>query len=305
MPPRSEILQQIADLAKQGVTDPFDRVRRHYMDELHQREDRDLILYSTSWTVNGGVGTSITESDVHSFMDVIHGLDGDKLDIILHSPGGSPTATEQIVAYLREKFNHIRIFVPQSAMSAATLMCCAADVVVMGSHSSLGPIDPQIHLPTTPEGHTTAAFAVLDQFKMASGNVESHADLIVWNPLLQQLGPGTLAECDEAIQLSKTLAREWAEKYMHAGKGDAKERAEELSTFLSDRRSFKSHSRRIDRNQAETNGFTIEQLEDDDKRQDLVLSVFHATMLAHENAGLVKILENQNGRNSMTVRPTE
>ena len=272
------------------------------MNEMHKKEGRDLILYSTSWTVSGGgVGTSIGESDVHSFMDVIHGLDGDELDIILHSPGGSPTATEQIVSYLRDKFDHIRIFVPQSAMSAATLMCCAADKVIMGAHSSLGPIDPQMHLPTTPRGHSTAAFAVLDQFEMASSDIENYSDLTVWKPILDKIDPGTLAECNEAIELSKSLAKEWAKKYMHQGKEDATETSEELAEFLSDRRAFKSHSRRIDRSQASNHGFEVEELEQDDTLQDLVLSIFHSTMLAHENTELIKIIENQNGRNSMVV----
>lgn len=302
MPPKTEILQDIRRLQSKGSENPFDLVRRHYMNEMYKKEERDLILYSTSWTVSGGgIGTSIGESDVHSFMDVIHGLDGDELDMIIHSPGGSPTATEQIVSYLRDKFDDIRIFVPQSAMSAATLMCCAADKVVMGSHSSLGPIDPQMHLPTTPRGHSTAAFAVLDQFEMASSDIETYSDLTVWKPILDKIDPGTLAECNEAIELSKTLAKEWAEEYMHNGKKNANKISEELAEFLSDRRAFKSHSRRIDRSQASKNGFEIKELEQDDTLQDLVLSIFHSTMLAHENTELVKIIENQNGRNSMVV----
>lgn len=302
MPPKTEIIQKIRRLRDQGFDNPFDRARRHYMNEMYEKEDRDLILYSTSWTVSGGgVGTSIGESDVHSFMDVIHGLTADELDIIIHSPGGSPTATEQIVSYLRNKFDDIRIFVPQSAMSAATLMCCAADKVVMGAHSSLGPIDPQMHLPTTPRGHSTAAFAVLDQFEMASEDIEKYSDLTVWKPILDKIDPGTLAECNEAIELSKSLAKEWAEKYMHDNKKDAANISEELAEFLSDRRAFKSHSRRIDRTQAEEHGFKIQELEQDDRLQDLVLSIFHSTMLAHENTELIKIIENQNGRNSMVV----
>ena len=109
MPPRTEIIQHIRHLKDQGYENPFDRVRRHYMNEMYKKEERNLILYSTSWTVSGGVGTSIDEGDVHSFMDVIHGLNGDELDIIIHSPGGSPTATEQTVSYLRDKFDDIRI----------------------------------------------------------------------------------------------------------------------------------------------------------------------------------------------------
>ena len=44
---------------------------------------------------------------------------GDKpVDVILHTPGGSPEALESVVRYLRTRFDHIRAFVPLAAMSA-------------------------------------------------------------------------------------------------------------------------------------------------------------------------------------------
>ena len=55
-------------------------------------------------------------------MEVSQGLEGDGLDLILHSPGGSPEAAEAIVSYLRSRFSHIRVIVPQLAMSAATMI---------------------------------------------------------------------------------------------------------------------------------------------------------------------------------------
>jgi len=40
----------------------------------------------------------------------------------------------------------------------------------------------------------------------------------------------------------------------------------------------------------------VENLEDDDKLQDLVLSVFHATTHTFDGTGAVKIIENQLGK---------
>ena len=56
----------------------------------------------------------------------MNGLRNDKLDLIIHSPGGSVEAAEQIVNYLRAKYAHIRAIIPHSAMSAATMIACAA-----------------------------------------------------------------------------------------------------------------------------------------------------------------------------------
>ena len=91
---------------------------------------------------------SIGEEDTHALMEVTADLEGPDLDLILHSPGGSPEAAEAIVSYLRSRFSHIRVIVPQLAMSAATMISCAADEILLGKHSFLGPTDPQIVLST-------------------------------------------------------------------------------------------------------------------------------------------------------------
>ena len=68
------------------------------------------------------------------------------LDLILHTPGGFPEAAESIVKYLRSKFStNIRVIVPHLSMSAGTMIACAGKEIVMGKHSSLGPIDPQFN----------------------------------------------------------------------------------------------------------------------------------------------------------------
>jgi len=75
-------------------------------------------------------------------MEVMLELTGNTIDLILHSSGGSAEATEAIVKYLRSKFEHIRVIIPYGAMSAATMLACAADEIIMGKHSFIGPIDP-------------------------------------------------------------------------------------------------------------------------------------------------------------------
>jgi hypothetical protein len=231
-------------------------------------------------------------------MEVLHGLNRDNLDIILHSPGGSAESTEQIVKYLRKKFDDIRIFVPQAAMSAATLMCCAADEVYMGKHSAIGPIDPQFVVQNPFGTRMTAAQAVIDQFNMAQQSINNHADLIAWQPLLNQYSVGLLAECHEAMGLSRELAKEWSQKYMHSDKPQQKAEglSDQISSFLSDRQKFKSHGRRIDAVTAAENGLEVVPLEDDQELQDSVLSVFHAAMHTHSGRPVMKIIENHQGR---------
>lgn len=301
MPTWGQILDEILEARDEGIEKPIDAVRRKYLKQLQELTGRDTILYSTAWTLpGGGPGTNIgiNNRDVHAFMEVIHGLESDELDLILHSPGGSAETAEQIVDYVRSKFNHFRVFVPQAAMSAATLVCCAADEVVMGHHSSLGPIDPQFVVETPFGYRMTPAFAILDQFDLAQEKVSSYTDLIPWQPVLQQYPPGLLAECLEAIDLSRELANQWGREYMHADKDEeeAEIRGELMAEYLSNRHYFKSHSRRINREKAENNGFEVRSLEDDQQLQDAVLSVFHTAMHTHGARPVEKIVENHNQR---------
>ena len=124
-------------------------MRREYIKKLNNYTERDVILYASRWLQkpkDTSNFTLINDEDIHALMEVTSSLRGPDLDIILHSPGGSAEAAEAIVSYLHSRFSHIRVIVPQLAMSAATMIACTADEIVMGKHSFLGPTDPQLLL---------------------------------------------------------------------------------------------------------------------------------------------------------------
>lgn len=169
------------------------------------------------------------------------------LDLILHSPGGNLSAADACVQYLRSKFDHIRVFVPHAAMSAATMIACAADEVVMGKHSFLGPIDPQFIMQTSLGARSIPAQAILDQFEVAKGECTDPRKLAVWLPMLQQYGPDLLIQCQNVSALSQELVRNWLTAYMFKGQGDGAERAAKLAEWLANHRQFKTHSRYLNR----------------------------------------------------------
>jgi hypothetical protein len=70
--------------------------------------------------------------------------------LILYSGGGVPGSAYLIGKLCREYSNgKLVVAIPRYAKSAATLLCCAANEIHMGSLSELGPIDPQINnMPT-------------------------------------------------------------------------------------------------------------------------------------------------------------
>lgn len=278
MPTWGDILKELKDKSV-GDKVPFDEVRRFYLTNLYKKTKRNTIFYATAWTQTGKAisspqSLSITEEDIQGIMEVIHGLKGNKLDLILHSPGGSAEATEALVSYLRTKFSDIRVIIPHAAMSAATMWACASNKIVMGKHSSLGPIDPQMLLQTQVGPQMIPAQSILDQFERGKAEVKDKSNLAAWLPILGQYGPALLVQCENALALSKQLVNDWLRNYMFKGKRDKKQLAEKISDYLSNQKNFKTHSRHIDRKKAKKIGLIIENLEHNQDFQERFFLLF-------------------------------
>lgn len=245
---------------------------------------------------------SITAEDIQGFMEVINGLPSDGLDLIIHLPGGSAEAADALVSYIRSKFNNVRVFVPHAAMSAATMLACSANTIVMGKHSFLGPIDPQFIIQTQLGTMSVAAHAIEEQFALAKEEIQKQPECLpAWLPILRQYGPALIVQCKLARELSEDLVAKWLAKYMLTGKADSGNSGRQIAKSLANHANFKSHARFIDRGQAKSFGLVIEDLESDQDLQDSALTVFHAAMHTFSGALCVKIIENHLGRAFMKV----
>ena len=300
MPIWSEILAEL-NASRQGTDRPpdFDGIRRGYLARLHGHTGRNAILYASAWLQKPDAlapGVSIHDEDIQALMEVTHGMAGHQLDLILHSPGGSPEAAEGIVSYLRSRFRDIRVIVPHLAMSAATMIACAANAVILGKHSFLGPIDPQLALPTPLGPRFVSAHATLAQFRRAQEESVDPTKLAAWLPMLGQYGPDLLVRCETVLRLSRELVARWLDTYMLAGDDQGQQTAESIAQWLADHDTLKSHARHIPRSELKTCGMVVSHLEDDEQLQDLSLSVFHATTHTFSGTPVVKIVENHEGR---------
>lgn len=284
----------------QGNSAPFDSVRRKYLSLLSAHTNRNVILYASAFTQKSGAPElqSVTEEDVQGMMEVSHGLDKEKpVDLIIHSPGGSPEAAEGIVEYLHAQFPEVRVVIPQIAMSAATMIACSGSSIVMGKHSNLGPVDPQLII-NSPSGPTSnPAKAIIDQFYKALKEV-NEPDKQAWAILLNQYGPSIITQCENYIKMSEALVRDWLDRFMFKNESAQTKNStiNSIASFLANHDNFKSHGRHISREKAENIGLRIEHLEDDAVFQDLLLSVFHATTHTFSSTPAMKIIENQIGK---------
>ena len=300
MPTWGEILRELQQTkAPVGVGWDFDGVRRKYLVALHELTRRAVILYSTAYLESRPippVDLQIGLHDIQGFMEAASNIEEKNLDLILHSPGGSAEAAESVVTYLRKRFDHIRVFVPIAAMSAATMVALSADEIVMGQHSQLGPIDPQFII-YTPEGPRSApAKAILNQFELAKKECKEPSNLAAWMPILRGYMPGLLTQCIDSRKLAVRMVSAWLKEYMFANDNDAELKANAIAEWFADYDSFSSHGRRVSPDQAIEKGLKVSWLEDDQDLQDAVLSVHHVAMHTFSGTPAAKIIENHHGR---------
>lgn len=294
MPNWQEILGEIQKEVQAGAKkagSAHDTIRRKYLKKLHTKTDRNVIVYYSAFLSKPPVfGLEITDEDKNSFMMAIHQLDRSKgLDLFLHTPGGSIAAAESLVDYLQRMFGtNIRAIVPQIAMSAGTMIACACKSIVMGAHSNLGPIDPQLNgLP---------AQGVLKEVQDAF--VEISADprkLQIWQFILGKYNPTFLGQCQQAVDWSKDFVKKQLTGNMLRGDPAADAKADRIVTRLSDYSTNKAHNRHIHIQDCIDLGLKIERLEDDEELQDLVLTVHHCFMHTLSNTNSIKIVENHLG----------
>ena len=95
------------------------------------------------------------------------------------------------------------------------------------------------------------------------------------------------------MKMSRELVESLLSKYMLKGDNG---KAKKIANWLSNNKLFKTHSRRISREQLEESGLKIQRLEDNQKEQDLFLSVFHATTHTFTGSLAIKIIENHQGK---------
>jgi len=291
MPSWNEVLSEVGSVPNQ-----FDHIRRKYIAKLSEVTSRNVILYYSGWLQKGqlqqhGYRFDIVDSDKMGLMSTVKGLDKSKgLDIVLHTPGGSIAATESIVQYLKSLFgNDIRAIIPQIAMSAGTMIALACKKIVLGKHSNLGPIDPQIGgLPT---------HGIIEEFARAKAEIKADASTIpAWQVILSKYNPTLIGECKKAIEWSEEMVKDWLLSNMFKDDQEKEAKVKKIIEELGSHVITKTHDRHIDITALQELEIKLVELEKDEALQDAVLSVHHASIITLTQTPAIKIIENQEGK---------
>ena len=175
------------------------------------------------------------------------------------------------------------------------MIACACKEILMGKHSSLGPIDPQLG--------GVPAHGVVEEFRRAKKEIASDPSTIpVWQAIIAKYSPTLLGECEKAIMWSNKMTTDWLKMGMFHDETSPDAKIKDIIKELGDHAITKSHERHLSSQRCREIGLKVVDLESNHETQEAFLTVHHACMLTLSGTTAIKIIENQNGTAFMKLQ---
>lgn len=183
----------------------------------------------------------------------------DNLNVLLYSYGGDARTAFHIGRLLQAYSNKkLQIYPLHEAKSAATLIASAADNMVMSELSELGPMDPQIKLPSIERRFSP--LAIKHSLELLHGEISNGHDLIVKTLAEKLPDPLSLGEALKSLETGKDYLRKLLVSRMFAGDSEkAAAVAEQLVLGYPD------HGYCIDFKEAQDIGLVVKEVPDNQR----------------------------------------
>ncbi|MCJ1966615.1 hypothetical protein LRM41_03495 [Candidatus Nanosynbacter sp. TM7-087] len=183
----------------------------------------------------------------------------DNLNVLLYSYGGDARTAFHIGRLLQAYSNKkLQIYPLREAKSAATLIASAADNMVMSELSELGPMDPQIKLPSIERRFSP--LAIKHSLELLHGEISNGHDLIVKTLAEKLPDPLSLGEALKSLETGKDYLRKLLVSRMFAGDSEkAAAVAEQLVLGYPD------HGYCIDFKEAQDIGLVVKEVPDNQR----------------------------------------
>lgn len=212
---------------------------------------------------------------------------GDKLCIVLETPGGYIETVKRLVDVMRRHYKHVSFVIPDYAYSAGTVLALSGDEILMDYYSILGPIDPQV--PDEAGGTLLPGAGYLAKFRELVDEIndarakDPKAKDAELHYLIKRFEPAKLFHIEQAIEHGQALIEEWLPKYKFkswvlTGSGKKvtptmrKERAMHVAQVLGDAAKWHSHGRGISMQELEGDDIKL-QIQDFGKDSDLSMHI--------------------------------
>jgi ClpP class serine protease len=240
--------------------------------------------------------------DIIHFEDLLSSTNGSEEGyLIINSPGGDGNVAEKIITMCRQRFTKsFKVIVPNFAKSAATMIALGSDKILMGYLAELGPIDPQLG---NPMGGFIPARSFIDGLEMIRSKIKSGDPVQMYLPMLAQIRPEILAQCQSAIDGSREFAEKWLKECMLK---DNPNQAIEVAKRLSEGQQYKSHGKVIDYNEAhDVLKLNVEKIPPNSELWTNIWELYCRQMLLLQNLqhqGAAKVFESETASLTMHIQ---
>jgi len=233
----------------------------------------------------------IMNQDIPLFEDLLRSAGGaEEGYLIINSPGGDGNVAEKIITMCRQRFTKsFKVIVPNFAKSAATMIALGSDKILMGYLAELGPIDPQLGNPVA--GGLIPARSFIDGLEMIRHNIAKGDPVQMYLPMLAQIRPEIIAQCQSAIDGSREFAEKWLRECMLK---DNPEHAKQVAGWLSEGVKYKSHGKVIDYNEAhDVLKLNVEKIPQNSDLWNNAWELYCRSVLFLQQQGAAKLFESE------------
>ena len=273
--------------------------RKNQLERISNLRKREIIVYASD-SNKGKAPISISPPDLLLFKDQLDYVKTNEIDIILETTGGIAETVEDMVEFVRSKYQKVGIIIPGTAKSAGTIFAMAGDEILMGATSALGPIDAQV----VSNGKRFSADAFLDGLEKIKEEVLNTGKLNpAFIPMLQNISPGEIQHFENAQNFSKTLVTSWLSEYKfkywgtHNSTGqivtkkEKEQRAIEIARQLCKHSDWLTHGRSIRIKDLTAMGLQIFDYSAESELNDSIERYYTLLRMTFDLTGIYKIFE--------------
>jgi len=216
---------------------------------------RNLFVYAADFNKGRrGIDVSLMQDDFYTIQDILRESNKKQIDFYIETPGGSGETAEEIVEFLRKKFNEVNFVIAGEAKSAGTILALSGDNIYMCQTGSLGPIDAQVKIGrSVVSAHDYKAWIDEKRDEAAKNGKLNPFDAV----MVAQISPGEIYGVVNSLEFAKDLVAEWLEKYKFKNWTETqttrkivtpemkKNRAKEVAEKLCDHTNWRTHGRSL------------------------------------------------------------
>jgi len=268
------------------------------VEDIEKETKRNLICYISNFPHPLGALMDEDDSIIEALLKSVElNKYKGRLDLMIHTRGGSPLAAQKIIQSCRSYSSDLRVLIAKTAMSAGTLIAMGADIIVMRETAELGPIDPQMVV-NTPTGQvqrpaSSWVDAYLDLIKKTQKSIIKKKPPQPYLQQLSQMDPSWIQVCLKARELSKAIAAEFLAKYM-LKEMSAEEIKNIVEKFVEKGEKF-SHGMTIRASEAKAIGLEIEIIDREIKLDKLIWVLLERTQRYVQTRGFAKYVVSRKG----------